>query len=335
MGNLLKTGLSECVLATSIWWKRRSWSAFSGHDDGKTGCVAAFTKVLLVVATILGVWIASLEYAAREQDQAVALITREGGQVIYEHQLDAQNRLTTKRERPGPAWLRRLLGDGWFYTPVAVDFIRQKVDVRRSVVFEIAKLRSLRRLGLRGRDVTDVTIGAVLHLRSLETLTLCQTSATDEGMAFLAHARNLRHLSVDSPFVTDESIDSLETMDHLATLCLLNTCITDQGLRRLRQRLGKTDVNSSVPIDVMRRISSRLERLRPGMSQRQIWATLGFDPTEYEVTHTGGGGSLGAMKSFYTLRGNTILLLEYDLRNPARRWVFSKAELTTRRTTGG
>jgi hypothetical protein len=214
---------------------------------------------------------------------------------------------------------------------VAVDFTLPKVDVRHSDVCKIARLQTLERLGLRGREVSDSTLEVVLQMKGLETLTLRKTSVTDRGMAVLTRARNLRHLSVNSPFVTNESIDFLEEMEHLESLYLRDTSITQEGVLRLQQRLRKTDVTSSVPIDVVQLVSSRMGKLRSGMSKREIWDALEFDPDAYVVAHVGGGGSLAAIRSIYMLRDDTLLTLLYDLRNAERRWVFSRAELTTRK----
>ena len=66
-------------------------------------------------------WVAVRMKKTRQQDQAVEEIRKLGGSVSYDYEIEESGGLT-KAGRPGRAWLRHLLGEHFFETPVAVVF---------------------------------------------------------------------------------------------------------------------------------------------------------------------------------------------------------------------
>jgi hypothetical protein len=82
-------------------------------------------RTLFVVTTALAVWLGIVVNRAREQREAVKAIEAAGGSVYYNYnseELMPRWRYHVVVERPGPAWLRRLIGDDYFQDVWQVDF---------------------------------------------------------------------------------------------------------------------------------------------------------------------------------------------------------------------
>lgn len=75
-------------------------------------------RTALVLLTISCVWLGWKVERAREQREAVNAIEMLGGVV----QCDWQQIKPSPEQPPGPAWLRRMIGDEFFQEPVSVWF---------------------------------------------------------------------------------------------------------------------------------------------------------------------------------------------------------------------
>ena len=92
----------------------------------------------------------------------------------------------------------------------------------------------IRRVNLRGKQVTDELLRAVGTLQNLEVLDLQNTATTDAGMKHLADLNRLHVLRLELTQVTDEGLKSLQRLTNLQVLHLDKTPITDTGLKNLR-----------------------------------------------------------------------------------------------------
>ena len=139
---------------------RRRWLQFS-------------LRTLFVVVTVFCVWVGITAKRARDQKYAVETIQEMGGWVFYEHQIDDRTNMTITRNgrlydrggipaRPGPAWLRRIIGDEYFTT---VNLV-----------------------GMRGPQFNDASLEVVKPLTDLKRLALYDTKITNEGLKKLQEA---------------------------------------------------------------------------------------------------------------------------------------------------
>ena len=67
--------------------------------------------VLTVVVAIPCSWLATEMKAARKQREAVEEIKKAGGWIAYDYEFDPGLQTIPRPQPPGPAWLRKLLGD--------------------------------------------------------------------------------------------------------------------------------------------------------------------------------------------------------------------------------
>lgn len=83
-------------------------------------------RALLVGIAVLTTLLAVVSSRAREQRDTVAALEARGWHVEYDWELRSD-------ERPGPAWLRRIVGDDYFQRVVVVLVGRgEEMDARRT-----------------------------------------------------------------------------------------------------------------------------------------------------------------------------------------------------------
>ena len=97
----------------------------------------------------------------------------------------------TAAEPPGPAWLRRVLGDDFFATVIGAC-VTTLADMKH--VGELSKLRSL---GAFGVPITDADLERVGELSQLKSLNLSFTNITDAGLKNLKSLSQLEDFSID------------------------------------------------------------------------------------------------------------------------------------------
>jgi Leucine-rich repeat (LRR) protein len=102
------------------------------------------------------------------------------------------------------------------------------------VLSYIAPLRGLKRLWLRGCDVSAEALENLQDHEQLEWLDLSSTNLDDEGLSRLRRLKSLRGVNFTNTRLTDAAADSLSQLVNLETLRLAGTQLTDRGLRGLQ-----------------------------------------------------------------------------------------------------
>jgi len=89
---------------------RRRWLQFS-------------LRTLFLVVMMLCVWLAVITKQTRDQRLSVEAIRKVGGDVVYAHVLE-------QSDPPGPGWLRRLIGDEYFFSVSILELNHSEVGDR-------------------------------------------------------------------------------------------------------------------------------------------------------------------------------------------------------------
>lgn len=227
-------------------------------------------RALFVLVTIVGIWFGVQVNSARRQAAIVSDIEQVGGDVYYDWQLEPGVGAT---HPPGPAWLRKLIGDDYFQT-VLVAYINDPY-LEEERLPAVDQLPALRNLVLQETQTGDATMRRISKLKHLWSLDISQTNVTDMGLVHLARLRTLKRLSVgtwdrdrivgdaglkrvattldlESLWVlghgfTDASIPVFERFKNLRELSLLHTLVTEKGIERLRATLPNCEISSGEP----------------------------------------------------------------------------------------
>jgi hypothetical protein len=120
----------------------------------------------------------------------------------------------------------------------------------REALTALANLKHLEELTIavfEGVGVDDSVLAQVGRIDSLRRLTLVESQCTDKGLAQIARMRNLQRLHVGGTRVTDRSVVDLREMKQLIVLDVSGTSISDAGLAELRRALPKTEINGQKP----------------------------------------------------------------------------------------
>jgi len=144
---------------------------------------------------------------AERQRQAVEAIREVGGFVGYDYEMDESGFFWTKQEPPGPAWLRRLVGDDFVSDVVNVDFSDTRVT--DAGVENLNELTGITHLALGGTQVSDAGLENLTGLANLTLLGLSHTQVSDTGLKHLVGLTNLQVLGLVGTHATEEGIMEL------------------------------------------------------------------------------------------------------------------------------
>src|SRR5687768_4184583 len=77
-------------------------------------------RMFLLVVAVFCVWMGVRTNRARHQRELVGRILELGGTIGYGHEYDRAGNRVTQPKSPGPAWLRKSIGDEYFVDVVRV-----------------------------------------------------------------------------------------------------------------------------------------------------------------------------------------------------------------------
>jgi internalin A len=177
-------------------------------------------------------------------------------------------------EPPGPAWLRRLLGDDFFVNVVSVwvgtdaemeylkhldhldvlligdpsvalngqGYVAPNPEATDAGMANLKTLTRLRRLAILGTKVTDAGLKNLVELKQLQTLNLTGIRVTDGGLESLKSLNQLRALHLGISTITDAGLEHLKGLQQLRYLDVSHTAVTDDGVQKLQQALPNCEI---------------------------------------------------------------------------------------------
>lgn len=217
-------------------------------------------RTFFIVVTLLCAWIAIATNGANRQRRAVEAIVATGGQFLYDYQRRARPTLTqftpdpfgpatgesfsTRATPPGNPWLRRLVGDHYFITPVSLHFSDQRV-VDNDGLAALAELSELTSLGIGNVELSSQDLAHIRHLSKLQTLALRNTlppGAPQRDFSFLRHCTNLETITTRDADFGDAALKHI-IAPNMRSLYIYETGISDDGMVYLKklvslERLG-------------------------------------------------------------------------------------------------
>ncbi len=190
-------------------------------------------RTMMLVVTLICVLLGITAKRAQDQKQAVEVILESGGIVLYQHR-------TERSDPPGPEWLRKFIGDEYFFRVDSVHFTEAKIN--EASLIAISRLTDMRSLVLTGNRVTDAGLEHLQTLTKLQDLNFSSTEITDAGLVHLRGMTELQRLFFYNTKISDRGVEHLNVLTNLRGLILNRTSITDEGARNLRQALPNCKV---------------------------------------------------------------------------------------------
>ena len=219
---------------------RRRWFRFS-------------LRTLLVVMTVLCVWLGFKVNATRRQKESVKALLESGNfEVYYDYQCSpvpgqpGDYNIDGEALPPGPAWLRKLLGDDFFCNVVGLQYLRQPRGVAESSFAQIGRLPDLRFIYLpwariatsqntgADRPINTSDVSILSGLTKLEKVNASYTSVDSSWLSSLAGLKQLKVLQLNDTQVDDAGIEQIGNLTSLRLLTLMHTEVSDAALAPIR-----------------------------------------------------------------------------------------------------
>jgi hypothetical protein len=194
--------------------------------------------VLLVAGMLWGCSAMRLQ-KSRKQAAARQAVQQAGGVVYLDYQWRNGRRIPDGQPTEA-TWLRNLLGDAFFDRVVAVDL--RRVEELGKVLDALRLLPYLTELNFQDTPLDDSILKEICRLRTVKRLDLSGTAVTDEGIFHLRNLGGLVHLSLARTAVSDQSKSSLMTLQQLKYLDLSATAVSQKTATAIRAALPRCDV---------------------------------------------------------------------------------------------
>ena len=198
--------------------RKRRWYQFS------------LRSLLIFIAVVAAgcAWLTGKVKRKRWERAAVEALRKKGAMVTYDY-----NRVRNGTP-PGPAWMRRLLGDNYFSE---VEWVCMDGKVDDNDLKGVAQFPQLKSLTMMGRGFTDAGLVNLEELRELGQLNLSQTAITNDGLEHIKGLTQLTELWLYGTKVTDTGLVRLRGLTKLKYLSLAFTNVSDGGVDELQRAL--------------------------------------------------------------------------------------------------
>ena len=217
-------------------------------------------RSLLLVMTVIAALLAFYFSRAKRAERAANELQSAGADVLYDYQRVHKEpasgfHYSYQAEEPGPAALRKTLGDGFFQN---ADWIKldnksltssdlrplQQLTTLRHVSLvncrisdehmkHLGALHLLESVDLKGNDITDKGLSQLGELAHLKMLSLSGNNLTGSGFEHFS-SPNVRQLFLYENPVSDTGLASIGKLSSLQMLGLARSEITDEGLAHLK-----------------------------------------------------------------------------------------------------
>lgn len=173
--------------------------------------------VVVTLALVLAAgWIARRFCIVSREERAIRHLP---GVVLFSHErweFGGPEGPVEESTPPGPAWLRRVLGDRMFYVPD--DLFLERYDIKDDDLAVLGDLPSLRKVDLSGTPITDAALAYLDPLEHLEELKLGGTKISSRAIADLDRFADLKALVLPEFESGVYHVEDLEVLSRLGKL---------------------------------------------------------------------------------------------------------------------
>jgi hypothetical protein len=232
-------------------------------------------RTLVFGLTIAAIAIGMVSREANRQRRAVDQLEAGGARVEFAHQFtfDSRHAPVPRGEvpnapMPGPDWLRELLGDHYFVTPIKVWHVDDAALLEGLPTTE----------EIYGLKLDDEDLPHIKALSELKVLMLNQMSSA-EYYDFLSSFPNLVHFAVNRVGFDDADAVHLVRVPNLQWLQMSDTRITDEALRHVSslRNLQVLNLSGTKVSDVGIAYISDCKSLKDLMLSRTAVTDLGLE----------------------------------------------------------
>ena len=219
-------------------------------------------RSLLIAMLLVGCgmgWLQHHVQLAKREKEAVSQLLLLGAVPVYSCPIDETGRLA-KEELAAPPWLRKWLGDEFFYH--AHELTIHGGSPWR-VAHRLPTVKPLSRTDEAGRIILiDDRLAPLADLRHLRVLELRATELTDNGLVHIRNLTQLEQVNLASTHVTDDGLSHLARLDRLTELNLSSTNVHGSGLRHVSWDLEVLELTGSQVRPPGLRSLAKLNQLR-------------------------------------------------------------------------
>src|SRR5687768_6661225 len=199
-------------------------------------------KSVLVLMTLLCIGLGTWTYRSQRQLFAVEAITNAGGEFCYSYQARPSSSGIGKTysfqvEPAAPGWLRNLIGDHYFITPLKL-VIRKQREIDPNCLAHLKALPHLEEMWFNDVALDDADLASLKHLRKLKILTFgagtLSGSAPPRNFDFLRHLRQLVWLTLSDSEFGDRDAAHIAQTSTLKQLYLYDSAIGDAGMTQIQ-----------------------------------------------------------------------------------------------------
>ncbi len=141
--------------------------------------------------------------------------------------------------RPGPKWLRDIIGDDAWTEVIGFDLIGMP---SWSVVHTLPKARGIEFLKVVCADNSEADLSEIARFSELRALVIPCAYLTPSQVSYLRSLPDLQYLDIRWGRADDDVANELARLKPLKHLYISNTQITERGIEKIRKALPDCDL---------------------------------------------------------------------------------------------
>jgi hypothetical protein len=200
--------------------------------------------ILTFLVACASSWVAVKMGQARKQKEAVGVVIKLGGQVVYDYGQYSAGRpiiAITGVKSLDSSWLRKVLGDDFFSDVTYINASNSMVTNADVDYLKGLKVSPIC-LCLNNTHISDAGLERLKDMNRLKELQISNTQVTDAGLESMKGLNQLQRLYISGTKITNAGLVHLIGLNQLRYLDLKNTQVTDAGVAKLQKALPNCEI---------------------------------------------------------------------------------------------